>query len=99
MFPKCICNYMYKCLDYNTIIVYFTVPKPGTLYLAWHSPRTISIHSKCTQQILIKIYTLTSFFRNSIRLPAIFPHFRVHEAYDIRSYGSLKYSRKLDILF
>ena len=27
-----------NAFDYNTIIVYFTVLKPGTLYLAWYSP-------------------------------------------------------------
>ena len=40
MLPKC-SLIKYICInafEYNAIIVYFTVLKPGTLYLAWYSP-------------------------------------------------------------
>ena len=42
MLPKCSLT-KYVCInafDYNAIIVYFTVLMPGTLHLAWCSPRT-----------------------------------------------------------
>ena len=37
---------IYICIntfDYNAIIVYFTVLKPGTLYLAWYRPYTSTL--------------------------------------------------------
>ena len=40
MLPNC-CLTKYICIiafDYNAIIVYVTVLKPGTLYLAWYTP-------------------------------------------------------------
>ena len=40
MLPKC-SLIKYICInafDYNAIIVYFTVLKPGTLYVTWYSP-------------------------------------------------------------
>ena len=42
MLPKCsLTEYIYICInafDYNAIIVYFTVLKPGTLYETWYYP-------------------------------------------------------------
>ena len=42
MLPKCsLAEYIcINAFDYNAIIVYFTVLKPGTLNLAWYTPRT-----------------------------------------------------------
>ena len=40
MLPKCslIIYIGINAFDYNAVIVYFTVLKPGTLYLAWYCP-------------------------------------------------------------
>ena len=45
MLPKC-SLIIYICInafDYNAIIVYFTVLKPGTLYETWYSPRIATV--------------------------------------------------------
>ena len=52
MLPKCsLIIYEYICInafDYNAIIVYFTVLKPGTLYETWYYPSYMQHKFRCT---------------------------------------------------
>ena len=53
MLPKC-SLIIYICInafDYNAIIVYFTVLKPGTLYETWYYPSYV-IHAYITYAML-----------------------------------------------
>ena len=46
MLPKCSLT-IYICInafDYNAIIVYFAVLKPGTLYETWYYPSYVCAH-------------------------------------------------------
>ena len=64
MLPKCSLT-KYICInafDYNAIMVYFTVLKPGTLYLAWYSHRissTFTLDKLIFGLVLYLIYVIS----------------------------------------